>query len=116
MNSVASPIPTRSQILGWDTTALDNATQRWRLTADASETAFEQHRQNIAAPGGSIWEGDANDAALDRVTSDLVVARRQGDVQRVRPLTSPQEAAGTYKAPDGRCSTPSPRPKPTVFK
>ena len=28
------------------------------------------------------WEGDAKDAALDRVAADLGVVRRQGDVQR----------------------------------
>ena len=75
-------MPTRSQVQSWDTTALDDATQRWRGAAAAAETAFEQHRQNIASPGGTDWEGDAKDAALDRVAADLGVIRRQGDVQR----------------------------------
>ena len=75
-------MPTRSQVQSWDTTALDDATQRWRGAAAAAETAFEQHRQNIASPGGTDWEGDAKDAALDRVAADLGVVRRQGDVQR----------------------------------
>ena len=78
----ASAVPTRSQVQSWDTAALDDATQRWRAAATAAETAFEQHRQNIAAPGGTEWEGDAKDAALDRVAADLGVVRRQGDVQR----------------------------------
>ncbi|MDY7000135.1 MAG: hypothetical protein SW019_26405, partial [Actinomycetota bacterium] len=78
----ASAVPTRSQVQSWDTTALDDAAPRWRGAATAAETAFEQHRQNIAAPGGTEWEGDAKDAALDRVAGDLGVARRQGDVQR----------------------------------
>ena len=80
--TAASAVPTRSQVQGWDTAALDDATQRWRAAATAAEAAFEQHRQNIAAPGGTEWEGDAKDAALDRVAADLGVARRQGDVQR----------------------------------
>ncbi|MEZ0341883.1 RNase A-like domain-containing protein [Mycobacterium sp. pV006] len=50
--------------------------------ADALESAFEQHRQNILTPGGTAWEGDAKDAALDRVTTDLSVVRRQGDMHR----------------------------------
>ena len=75
-------MPTRSQVQNWDTTALDDATQRWRGAAAAAETAFEQHRQNIASPGGTDWEGDAKDAALERVAADLGVVRRQGDVQR----------------------------------
>lgn len=74
--------PTRSEIQSWDTTALDDATLRWRGAAEASEAAFEQHRQNIATPGGTEWEGEAKDAALNRVTAYLGVARLQGDVQR----------------------------------
>ena len=80
--AAASAVPTRSQVQNWDTTALDDATQRWRGAAAAAETAFEQHRQNIASPGGTDWEGDAKDAALERVAADLGVVRRQGDVQR----------------------------------
>ncbi|WP_235623940.1 hypothetical protein [Mycolicibacterium goodii] len=43
---------------------------------------FDQHRQNIAAPGGTTWEGDAKDAAMDRVNADCAVVGRQGDVLR----------------------------------
>ncbi|WP_235632252.1 RNase A-like domain-containing protein [Mycolicibacterium rutilum] len=50
--------------------------------AGALESAFEQHRQNILSPGGTTWEGDAKDAALDRVTADTSVVRRQGDAHR----------------------------------
>lgn len=53
------------------------------------ESAIEQHRQNILTPGGTTWEGDAKDAALDRVTADAAVARLQGDVHR--------EAAGVAR-------------------
>ena len=55
---------------------------RWRQSATESEDVFEQHRQHIAAPGGTDWEGDAKDAALDRVTADTRVVQRQGDVMR----------------------------------
>jgi hypothetical protein len=43
--------------------------------------AFEQHHLNISSPGGTVWEGDAKDAALGRVTGDLAVARRQATVK-----------------------------------
>jgi hypothetical protein len=75
-------MPSRSEIEGWSTSDLDNAAARWRRSAGESEDVFERHRRNIAAPGGTDWEGDAKDAALDRVTADLVVVRSQGDVQR----------------------------------
>ncbi|MGE2734736.1 RNase A-like domain-containing protein [Mycolicibacterium vaccae] len=50
--------------------------------AGSLESAIEQHRQNILTPGGTTWEGDAKDAALERVTADASVVRRQGDVHR----------------------------------
>lgn len=50
--------------------------------AAQSEELFEWHRQNVAAPGGSEWSGDAGEAALDRVTIDSTVVRKQGDIQR----------------------------------
>ena len=42
---------------------------------------FEQQRQNIAAPGGTTWEGDAKDAVLGRVAADTSVVRRQAAIQ-----------------------------------
>lgn len=73
-------IPTRSEIQAWSTAHLANAAAAWRGAAAASEDAFEQHRQNIVAPGGTTWEGDAKDAALDRVTRDIAVVGGQNDV------------------------------------
>ncbi|MGV0744895.1 hypothetical protein [Mycolicibacterium sp. XJ870] len=74
--------PTRSQLERWDTTYLDDAAARWRQLAAQSEELFQWHRQNIVAPGGTEWTGDAGDIALDRVTTDSVVVRQHGDVQR----------------------------------
>lgn len=77
-----SGVPSRSDIEAWGSSDLDAAAIRWRTVAGALESAFEQHRQNILAPGGTTWEGDAKDAALNRVTTDISVVRRQGDVHR----------------------------------
>lgn len=77
-----APLPTKSEIENWDTSYLDTAASSWRTAATASEDAFDQHRQNIAAPGGTTWEGDAKDAALDRVTADVAVVGRQGGALR----------------------------------
>lgn len=75
-------LPSRSEIEEWDTSDLDTAALAWNQAATASEDAFEQHRQNIAAPGGTTWDGDAKDAALNRVTSDIAVVRCHGEVLR----------------------------------
>jgi hypothetical protein len=77
----AVALPTRSEIENWTTTDLAAAAS-WRAAATESEDAFDQHRQNIAAPGGTTWEGDAKDAALDRVTCDVSVVGNHGDVLR----------------------------------
>ncbi|OBB31068.1 hypothetical protein A5792_16920 [Mycolicibacterium peregrinum] len=73
---------TRSQLEAWDTTYLADAAARWRQSAAESEALFEWHRQNVHAPGGAEWSGDASEAAGERVSADTVVVRRQGDIQR----------------------------------
>ncbi|MCG7608828.1 hypothetical protein BKG60_05165 [Mycobacterium syngnathidarum] len=75
-------LPTRSQIENWSTSHLTEAAATWRQAATRSENTFEEHLQNIASPGGTTWDGDAKDAALDRVTADVAVVGRQGGVLR----------------------------------
>ncbi|OLT79681.1 hypothetical protein BKG58_19830 [Mycobacteroides abscessus subsp. abscessus] len=78
----AAPLPTKTEIENWDTSYLDTAASSWRTAATASEDAFDQHRRNVDAPGGTTWEGDAKDAALDWVTKDVAVVGRQCGVLR----------------------------------
>lgn len=80
--AVSTAVPSRSDIEEWDCSDLDSAYVRWHASAELLESAIEQHRQNILTPGGTTWEGDAKDAALDRVTADKAVVRLQGDVHR----------------------------------
>ncbi|MBU8824552.1 hypothetical protein [Mycolicibacterium goodii] len=80
--AATASLPTRSEIEEWSTSHLSDAATSWRSAAAASEGAFDEHRQNISSPGGTTWEGDAKDAALDRVTKDVAVVGRQGDVLR----------------------------------
>ncbi|MGE2835413.1 RNase A-like domain-containing protein [Mycobacterium sp. SMC-4] len=84
MSPAASPasLPTRSEIAGWSTSHLADAASGWRTAATTSEDAFDRHRQNIASPGGATWEGDAKDAALNRVTADVAVVGRHCAVLR----------------------------------
>ncbi|OMC33855.1 hypothetical protein A5740_11225 [Mycobacterium sp. GA-1841] len=77
-----APISTRSEIEAWSTSHVTEAASIWRTAATASESAFDLHRQNVSSPGGTTWEGNAKDAALDRVTADLAVVGRQGAVLR----------------------------------
>ncbi|QZH65021.1 hypothetical protein [Mycolicibacterium farcinogenes] len=77
----ASP-PTRSEIEEWSTAHLSDAATTWRTAAAGSESAFDQHRQNVSAPGGTTWEGTAKDAALDRVAADIGVVGRQSSLLR----------------------------------
>lgn len=80
--AATAPFPTRSDIEEWSTSHLSEAASGWRTAATASEDAFDQHRQNIYAPGGTSWEGGAKDAAVDRVTNDVAVVGRQGSILR----------------------------------
>lgn len=73
---------TRSQIEAWSTSHLTEAATDWRAAAAQSENAFDQHRQNISSPGGTTWEGDGKDAALDRASADCSVVGSQADALR----------------------------------
>ncbi len=78
---VGGALPSRSELENWPTQHLDDAATQLRTMGSQSVTLFDEHRQNIAAPGGTTWEGVGKDSALDRVTADSAVVRRQRDVQ-----------------------------------
>lgn len=78
---VGGALPSRSELENWPTEHLDAAATQLRTMGSQSVTLFDEHRQGVAAPGGTTWEGDGKDSALDRVTADLGVVRRQRDVQ-----------------------------------
>lgn len=80
--SPAGGVPTRSQIEAWDITHLEQAATGWRASVAETEELFEQLRDHVVAPGGTEWEGDAKDAALDHATRNLAVVRGAGDVTR----------------------------------
>lgn len=80
--TLAGALPARSQIERWDITCLEDAGARWHTSARESEELFDQHRQNVASPGGTDWEGSARDAAWDRAAADSAVVGHQGDTVR----------------------------------
>ena len=75
-------LPTRQQIETWQTQHLDDAADRWDAKATTSVAAFEQHHRNVVSPGGTAWTGSGNEAAVNRVTTDLGVVRHHADVKR----------------------------------
>lgn len=78
--SCAGAMPTRAQIENWDIHHLESSATRWRASVNEFEELFSQHRQNVASPGGTEWEGSAKDAALDRVNADSSVVGRHAEV------------------------------------
>ena len=80
--ATASALPTKSQVMNWQSAHLDDAASRWRASAVKSDGVFDQLRANIVAPGGTQWSGTAKDAALQRVAVDIILVGKHGAVQR----------------------------------
>ncbi|WP_208301309.1 hypothetical protein [Mycobacterium sp. DL440] len=72
----------RSEIEEWPTQHLDDAATQLRSMGAQSVALFDEHRRNVGSPGGTTWEGNAKDAALERVTADTAVVRQQTTVQK----------------------------------
>lgn len=64
-------LPNLSQILGWDTEHLSRAATDWSATAEHWEDSFHSMHRGMLAPGGTVWEGQAADAAQERSLADL---------------------------------------------
>ncbi|SIM82923.1 amidase domain-containing protein [Mycobacteroides abscessus] len=75
-------MPTKSEILNWSTTHLDDAATQWERAAGQSETAFSQHVANISAPGGTDWTGKAATSAYDDAREAQDTVRVQASIYR----------------------------------
>jgi hypothetical protein len=73
-------LPSLSQIFGWDTEHLCRAAADWSSTAEHWEEAFDTVYRGMQAPGGTVWEGEAADAARERAFGDLVKVRGLADM------------------------------------
>jgi hypothetical protein len=69
---VGAPLPTLSQIRGWDTEHLSQAADEWEAEAQRWETTYEQDYQRLAE---TDWQGHGREAALERAGVDLVKVR-----------------------------------------
>jgi len=70
-------IPTKSEVLQWDTSHLDNLASYLDRAADRGELVGTRYVDAIRYPGGTAWIGPAADAAYDAAsaTHDLVSAQ-----------------------------------------
>jgi hypothetical protein len=66
------PVPTLSAVRSWDTDHLTDAATHWTNTATVWEDAFDNVFQQVPAPGGTPWRGDAAEAARLRAGTDRV--------------------------------------------
>lgn len=66
----SSPVPSLSQIKAWDTAHLTTAADHWSATANTWESVFSRVSDQMAAPGGTPWVGEAAEAAQERAYAD----------------------------------------------
>jgi hypothetical protein len=66
---------TRVDIEAWSTEHLDTAATHWASTAQAWEDHFTSIHNGVLRPGGTVWEGQAAEAAAERTWGDLVKVR-----------------------------------------
>jgi hypothetical protein len=77
----ASGVPTRSQIDSFThvINGLSASAVSWRTAAGQFESAVDTYAQQISAPGGTEWEGDAADAAQASAYADRGVVYQAAD-------------------------------------
>ncbi|MGY4710673.1 WXG100 family type VII secretion target [Mycolicibacterium sp. CBM1] len=78
--AIGGALPSLSQIMGWDTEHLTRASADWSATAEHWEDTFESVHRGMLAPGSTVWEGEAADAAQERAFADLVKVRGLADI------------------------------------
>lgn len=76
---IGAVLPSLSQIFGWDVQRLVRAASDWTDTAEHWEDAFDNVHRGTLAPGGTVWEGAAAEAAQGGAFGDLVKVRGVAD-------------------------------------
>jgi len=69
-----------SQIQAWDTQHLVAAATHWDARAQVWMESYDAVHRDVPAPGGTVWEGVAADAAVARVGSDRARAIGAADL------------------------------------
>jgi hypothetical protein len=81
-----------SQIVNWDTEHLEAAARDWSVAAEQWEDHFTSVHRATLAPGGTVWEGRAAEAAQERTFADLVKVRGLADVLQHAAAAARHEA------------------------
>jgi hypothetical protein len=76
----AGVVPTLSQVRRWTTAHLTDAADHWTNTATMWQDHFGDLADQISAPGGTAWLGDAADAAYRRAHTDRLTVGGQADM------------------------------------
>ena len=73
--------PSRTDIIGWASAVkgLAASAASFRAAAERLDSAADAHVQQMSAPGGAAWRGDAADAAYDAAYADRGVVYRASD-------------------------------------
>jgi hypothetical protein len=77
-------LPARSEIEAWIDTIndLSSSATTYRAAAERVESAADAHVQQMSAPGGTVWEGDAADTARESSYVDRGVVYHAADQMR----------------------------------
>lgn len=75
--------PSLSQIVAWDVEHLESAADNWSDAAQAWDDAFSAVFREAVSPGGTEWNGDAADAAVQRVGADRLTVPGAVDDLRI---------------------------------
>lgn len=86
MSSITAPSPSlarpsRTDIIGWVSAVegLSASAAEFRAAAEKLDSTADAHVQQMSAPGGTAWRGDAADAAYDAAYADRGVIYRASD-------------------------------------
>jgi hypothetical protein len=91
-------VPSLSEIQAWDVAHLEGAANDWSTTAEHWESSFSSIHRASVAPGGTVWEGVAAEAAQERAFADLVKVRGLADVLHESAAIARRGAETVYSA------------------
>lgn len=82
-------MPTLAEVENWSTAHLDEAAQQWPQLGKQSVDVATGHRNNMAAPAGTEWQGQAHEAAFEaadnhatRVTAQASLIDEAGSIAK----------------------------------
>jgi hypothetical protein len=86
---VATPLPGLSQVKAWSPDYLDRAATQWSSTATTWDDAYAEAFRQAQSPGGTVWTGDAADAAVETVRLDKAQVIGASDALQAAATAAP---------------------------